>query len=59
MLVKVGTLVIGFAVVAVAFAWLSYIGLRMLGRKHLVKPNLGNAIRAVQEEGRYGADYHI
>jgi uncharacterized membrane protein YfcA len=44
---------------AVAFAWLSYLGLRLLGRRHLVKPDLGQQVRAMQEQGRGDIDYHI
>ena len=36
-----------------------YWGLRVLGRKHLSPRNLGEHIRAAQEEGRGEIDYHI
>jgi|SRR5207302_2203719 len=45
--------------IAVTIAWVIYLGLWMLGRKHLLKPNLGQQIRTSQEEGRSGIDYHI
>jgi uncharacterized membrane protein YfcA len=44
---------------AVFLAWLSYSGLRLLGCKHIVKPDLGEKIRALQQPGRGEIDYHI
>jgi uncharacterized membrane protein YfcA len=46
-------------VTAVALAWLSYLGLRFLGRKHLVPPDIGEKIREMQQRGRGNIDYHI
>jgi uncharacterized membrane protein YfcA len=43
---------------AVAFAWVSYIGLRLLGRRHLPRPNLSDKIRQLEQPDRPG-DYHI
>jgi uncharacterized membrane protein YfcA len=43
--------------VAVAIAWLGFIGLRMLGRKHRARPNLDEEIRR-SEQGD-GWDYQI
>jgi uncharacterized membrane protein YfcA len=39
--------------VTVGFAWVGYLGLRALGRKHLTPPDLGEAIRerSVEQEG--------
>jgi uncharacterized membrane protein YfcA len=45
---------------AVALAWLGYLGLRLLGRKHLQRPApLGDQVRKMQEEGVGGGDYCI
>ena len=44
---------------AVAVGVLGYWGLRLLGRRHLAKPDLGQQIRTAQEEGRGNIDYHI
>jgi uncharacterized membrane protein YfcA len=44
---------------AVGMAWLGYLGLRLLGRRHLVRPTLGEQIRAMQEQSRHEVDYHI
>jgi uncharacterized membrane protein YfcA len=45
-------------VIAVALAWLAYIGLRALGRRHLPRPSLGDQIRAMEQVDRTG-EYHI
>ena len=45
--------------VAFALAWLSYLGLRALGRRHLARPDLGEQIRTARQQGRGGIDYHI
>jgi uncharacterized membrane protein YfcA len=44
---------------ATVLAWLGYLGLRRLGRKHLRRPELGEQIRAMQTQGHGGPDYHI
>ncbi len=40
-------------------AWTAYLGLRALGRRHLLRPDLGQEIRTMQERGRGDIDYHI
>lgn len=45
--------------IAALFAWLGYLGLRMLGRRHLTKPDLGVQIRTKREQGHGDIDYHI
>jgi uncharacterized membrane protein YfcA len=49
----------GVGLVAVAFAWLGYYGLRLVGRKHLARPDLGEQIRAMKEQGWGENDYYI
>jgi uncharacterized membrane protein YfcA len=44
---------------AAALAWLTYLGLRALGRRHLPPPGLGAHIRATPEQGYGETDYHI
>jgi uncharacterized protein len=44
---------------AVTMAWLCYLAMRAIGRKHMLKPDLGRQIRAIQEEGRHAVDYRI
>jgi uncharacterized membrane protein YfcA len=44
---------------ATALAWVGFLWLRILGRKHLAPPSLGAQIRHMQEEGRGDPDYHI
>jgi uncharacterized membrane protein YfcA len=44
--------------VAVTFALLAYIGLHILGKRHLPRPNLGDKIRDLEQPDRPG-DYHI
>jgi uncharacterized membrane protein YfcA len=44
---------------AVAVGLVGFWGLRLLGRRHLAKPDLGRQIRAADEEGRGNIDYHI
>jgi uncharacterized membrane protein YfcA len=46
-------------VVGVTIAWLCYLGLRALGRRHLPRPDLGQQIRTMQQQGRGDVDYHI
>jgi len=45
--------------VAVAVAWVAYLGLRVLGRRHQHRPDLGQHIRTAEEQGRGDADYYI
>jgi uncharacterized membrane protein YfcA len=44
---------------ATFLAWIGYLGLRALGRRHMKPPDLGDQIRAMQEQGRGESDYHI
>ena len=44
---------------AALVAWLGYLGLRWLGRRHLVKPDLAQHIRSRNEAGHGGSEYHI
>ncbi len=44
---------------AVTMAWLAYLGLRLLGRRHLTRPDLGERIRGSEQQGRGHVDYHI
>jgi len=43
---------------AVVLAWLAYVGLRALGRRHLARPSLGEQIRSSEQTEKPG-DYHI
>ncbi len=45
--------------IAVALAWTGYLGLRLLGRRHLRRPDLGEKIRLMEEQGRGDPEYHI
>jgi uncharacterized protein len=42
--------------VAMLFAWAAFLGLRALGRRHRVRPDLGEHIRGQQRDQ---SDYHI
>lgn len=44
---------------AVAAAWLAFLGLRALGRVHLTRPNLGTEIQRAQQQGHGDPDYYI
>lgn len=44
---------------ATAVAWLGYLGLRLLGEKHLARPELSEKIRQAQERHQTDADYSI
>jgi len=44
---------------AVALAWVVYLWLRALGRRHLKKPDLGECIREQATKGRGEGDYQI
>jgi hypothetical protein len=44
---------------AVALAWLSYLGLRRLGRHHLPRPDLGEHIRSKHEQRWGDPEYQI
>jgi uncharacterized membrane protein YfcA len=43
----------------VALAWLCFLKLRALGRRHLSRPDLGEQIRSMHQHGRGDVDYHI
>ncbi len=42
-----------------AAAWLAYLGLRLLGRRHLPKPELAKQIRAMGEQAQDQTEYYI
>jgi len=44
---------------ATLFAWVGYLLLRSLGRRHLPPPPLGDQIRRMREQGRGETDYSI
>jgi uncharacterized protein len=44
---------------AVALAWLSWFGLRLLGRRHLPRPQLGDTIRSLAASEPAEPDYYI
>jgi uncharacterized protein len=44
---------------AFLLAWLAFLGLRALGRRHVPAPNLGKQIAAMHEQGGGDTDYHI
>jgi uncharacterized membrane protein YfcA len=46
-------------ITAFLLAWLSYVGLRALGRKHLAAPDLGVLIRTKEAEGWGDPEYQI
>ena len=48
-----------YGLAATALAWLVYLGLRVLGRRHLARPDLGQKIREAHEQGWGEIDYHI
>jgi uncharacterized membrane protein YfcA len=45
-------------ITAVILAWFAYLGLRMLGKRALAKPQLREQIQRMDQEG-HGPDYHI
>lgn len=45
--------------VAVTIAWVGYLGLRALGRRHLPRPDLGQAIRSIHQQHGGNLDYSI
>lgn len=49
----------GAGLVAVGLAWLAFLGLRLLGRRHLAAPVLGQEIQRMQHEHRGDPDYYI
>jgi uncharacterized membrane protein YfcA len=51
--------VAGAAVLATATAWLLFLILRAIGRKHLPRPSLAAHISRAKEQGFGGAEYHI
>lgn len=44
---------------AVALAWLTWFGLRLLGRRYLPRPSLGDTIRSLAASEPAEPDYHI
>lgn len=42
-----------------SMAWLAYVGLRALGRRHAAKPDLGEQIRRARERGAGEVEYYI
>ena len=42
--------------IGVLVAWAAFLGLRALGRRHLIRPDLG---RSIQRQHRDESDYHI
>ncbi len=44
---------------ATAWAWLAFIGLRLIGRRYATRPDLGEAIRALQTPASHESDYYI
>jgi uncharacterized membrane protein YfcA len=46
-------------IISVGLAWLAFFWLRLLGRKHRPRPNLGDSIRAVPQADTAGTDYYI
>jgi uncharacterized membrane protein YfcA len=46
-------------IVATALAWLSFLGLRILGRRALARPKLQEQIQRMEEEGSGSPDYYI
>lgn len=44
---------------SVALAWVGYAGLRLLGRRHLACPDLGEHIRRKRDEGHGDLEYYI
>jgi len=45
--------------VMVALGWVAFLGLRMLGQRHLGPPDLGTEIERLHQEGRGDLDYYI
>jgi uncharacterized membrane protein YfcA len=48
-----------FGLTAVAIAWLAYLGLRLLGRRNLPRPDLGDTMRSVGPKAPGESDYYI
>jgi hypothetical protein len=46
-------------IAATVLAWLAYVGVRLVGRRHLGRPSLGENIRAMQQQERADPDYYI
>ena len=44
---------------AAVLAWIAFVFLRRLGRRHLPAPDLGAEIRRMKQEGRGDPDYYI
>jgi uncharacterized protein len=49
----------GLGLFSILFAWLGYLCLQALGRRHLPKPDLREQIRSMKEKGYGDFDYHI
>ncbi|MCI0458801.1 MAG: TSUP family transporter [Gemmataceae bacterium] len=49
----------GAGLAAVVFAWLGFLALRALGRRHLSRPSLRDKIREAEQQDRGGPDYYI
>jgi uncharacterized membrane protein YfcA len=47
-----------YGLIMMAVTWAGFLGLRILGRRHLQRPNLGHHIRGMSER-RDETDYHI
>jgi hypothetical protein len=46
-------------VTACVLAWIAFLGLRALGRRHIPAPHLGKHIEAMHKQGGGDIDYHI
>jgi uncharacterized membrane protein YfcA len=47
------------ALISLPIAWISFLVLRAIGRKHLNRPNLGDAIRGNAEKPPQSNEYYI
>jgi len=45
--------------IAVALGWVTFLGFRALGRRHLARPDLDEQIHRMEREGRGDPDYYI
>jgi uncharacterized membrane protein YfcA len=48
-----------YGLLAAGLAWLGYLGLRAVGRRHMLVPDLGEKVRSFQNRSREGSDYSI
>jgi uncharacterized membrane protein YfcA len=53
------TVNVAAGLISTAGAWCLYLGLRLLGRRHLPRPDLGEHIRQKQKQGWGETEYHI